>query len=602
MSRTETAGGRVEKHFETPKLYVMFKHSNIVKRLAVVSACGTAVFAAGIICYEGYGLLSSLRAIATSRLDIALQRVAELEAEAAERAVVLAHHETTLNEHVNKLADAERSIEQSTRDLGVANTSLELETRLRSTAEARVRSLEASLQDERESIKTRLEELKGQGAALDTMVAEARMESDKRRERAEEIKTLQRRVTLAESEALAAKQAMVTAKESVAGKHSKPSQNPKAPTSDRPRDLPGTSTAEAPLEGPAKELSVEVIVSPTASATNARRVGGIIIPKQNEVVKAPRPLAAFLLDAAKRRKVEGVTEADMATWPKWKDDFGTVATHIWKRREFKRCEKGGSVPPFEQARILAWYKAAQSLRRVPPGSDAWELDDDEADLAQKVAAGVKRSLNKARWDAARDKNKRQLTSKDPIDREVALTELVNHRAKSGKKTDFERLKKSSDEAIAKLASTSKARLTEVDAFGLDISDARKGWGDEDADKAPDQPRSWSPKDIGRRNPMAKTVGLLDGYESDGDLEDEMPLINLESMEPLKLFVMPSLSIRAPLDVSQEVFDEQVALVGKDKQPKVIECDIPQCDHMGNMFCRRPTNDFEAGASSKHPMP
>lgn len=592
----------MESFIETPKLHVMSKHTNIVKRLAVVSACGTAVFAAGIICYEGYGLFNSLRAIASDRLSIALLRVAELEAEADERTLVLVHHETTLAEHVARLTDAERSLEQSARDLEAANTSSRAEAKLRESAEARVQTLEASLHELQSSIEARRKELDDQSVALDAMVAEARVESDKRRERAEEVKTLERRVTLAESEAAAAKQAMVAARESVAGQHSKPSKSPKAQDASKP-EVPTVHSSPEPSHKEADDkLPSKAIIPAATGAPNARRVGGIIVPQQNEVVKAPRPLAAFLLEAAKRRKVEGVTEADMEAWPKWKDDFGTVATHIWKRREFKRCEKGGSVPPFEQARILAWYKAAQSLRRAPPGSDAWVLTDDETDLAQKVAGGVKRSLNKKRWDAIRDKNVKQLSTKDQIDREVALTELVNHRSKTGKKTDFDRLKKSSDKAIACLSSTSKAVLTEVDRFGFDVSDARKGWGDEDADEAPRQPRSWSPKDIGRRNPMAKTVGLLDGYNSDGEFEDDMPLIDTKVMEPSKRFIMPTLSTRAPLDVSQEVFDEQVALVGKDKQPKVVECDIPQCDHMGNLFCRRPIDDFEAGISTKRPMP
>lgn len=592
----------MEKYFETPKLHVMSRHLNIVKRLAVVSACGTAVFAAGLICYEGYGLLCSLRAIATSRLDIALQRVAELEAEAVERTVVLAHHETTLAEHVVRLADAERSLEQSTHELEAANTSSQAETKLRQFAEARVQTLEVSLRELQASIDLRRKELDDQSIALDAMVAEARIESDKRRERAEEIKTLERRVATAETEAAAAKQAMVAARESVAGQHSKPSKSSKTQVSAKPEVSTARPSPESSHKDDDKKLPPKADVSAAAGAPNARRVGGIIVPKQNEVVKAPTPLATFLLEAAKRRKVEGVTEADMEAWPKWKDDFGTVATHIWKRREFKRCEKSGSVPPFEQARILAWYKAAQSLRRVPPGSDAWVLDDDESDLAQKVAGGVQRSLNKQRWDAVRAKNKKQLTSKDQIDREIALTELANHRSKTGKKTDLDRLKKSSDEAIACLASTSKAMLTELDRFGLDVGNAHKGWGDEEADEALSQPRSWSPKDIGHRNPMAKTVGLFDGHESDGELEDDMPLINIESIEPIRKFVMPSLSVRAPLDVSEEVFHEQVALVGKDRQIRTQECDIPQCDHMGNLFCRRPLDQFDVGASTKHPMP
>jgi hypothetical protein len=529
-SRTETAGGRVEKLFETQVLHVMAITPQTLKRLAVVSSCGTAVFAASFIIYECYGILKSLRSIRTAHQQSQMDRINQLEAEFTQATNALADRQAVVTEQAARIRAANETLGTLRAQLVVVTNDRDVlqagETRL---AE-RVQSFEARCVERQADLRAKRDDLERQSDALDELTANMRAEQARALEVRQTIKVLEARVAAAEAEAASARKAYATAK---AG----PAVAVNGKRGDHPPGGSSDTGSQVAVAVPVTQKSAAVS-RPSGSTSkprphNAGGLGPLIVPTPSAVVqqKANAKLGELLAAGSKPKPRIAIGEADFQGWGRWTDDFGAVATLLWKKRQFKAHAVNGRVEPRKQAEILAWFKAANSLRRSPPGYDTWELTEEEHEIARKGIAGIRYRLKQGKGKDSRQAATIAFSAKHPLEREIAVATLSAAREARGQRVDKERLAKSSVPELVSLAQTSRVSFNDtitVSSFAGHDEDERIqaslplfDWDHESSPSRFDGPVV----DLSRRNLKSQVSSKLD-IVVDDDLSDEdlMPLI------------------------------------------------------------------------------
>jgi hypothetical protein len=568
MSRTETAGGRVENLIETQVLHVMVITHNTLKRLAVVSACGTAVFAAGLIIYECHGILKSIRSLRAANQQPQVDRIHQLEAEFTQATNALANRQGVITEQAARIREANATMGTLRAQLVVVTNDRDILQTGESGLAQRITQFEASCADREAALREQRTTLERDSDALDSLRAEANAEKARHLEVRQTIKVLEARVAAAEAEAASARKAYASAKTSAVvssnGKgRDQPANRPKGTGREAPVGVPGAQRGE-----PSRPDNTRAVVPATH---NAGGLGPLITPKPSATVQAKttQRLGDILAAGLKPRPRISVSESDFQGWGHWVDDFGAVTTLLWKKRQFKAHAVNGRVEPKKQAEILAWFKAANSLRRLPPGYDTWELSPEEQEIAQKGISGIRYKLKLGKGKASKAAATTAFSSKDKIDREIAVKTLTSAREARGHKVDQERIERSTTAQLVQLAQTSQVGFSDTIqvAFFDNIDEELKAQNSVPAYSWDDKVGFTGPVvDLSRRNLKSKVSSVYDIIDDDLlDDEDIMPRV-IDSSETdsvaSPLFIMPALHPRTvPEDVDEVTFAQELAKVG-----------------------------------------
>jgi len=568
-SRTETAGGRVENLIETQVLHVMAITHNTLKRLAVVSACGTAVFAAGLIIYECHGILKSIRSLRAANQQPQVDRINQLEAEFTQATNALANRQGVITEQAARIREANATVGTLRAQIVVVTNDRDILQAGENGLAQRITQFETSCTEREATLREQRRTLERDSDALDLLVAEANAEKARHLEVKQTIKVLEARVAAAEAEAASARKAYASAKTSAVvsgngkGRH-------------QPANQPGVADRQASVGvlgaqrgEPSRPTASRAVVAATHDAGG---LGPLIVPKASAVVqaRAAQRLGEMLAAGSKPKPRISVSESDFQGWGHWSDDFGAVATLLWKKRQFQAHSVNGRVEPKKQAEILAWFKAANSLRRLPPGYEAWELSPEEQAIAQKGISGIRYKLKLGKGKTSQAAATTAFSSRHPLDREIAVKTLTSAREARGHKVDEDRIKRSTTTQLVQLAQTSQV------GFNDTIQVAFFDNVDKELEAQNSVPAySWDDKvgftgpvvDLSRRNLKSKVSSVYDIVDDDLlDDEDIMPLI-IDSSETDSMasppFVMPELNPRtAPEDVDEATFAQELAKVGQ----------------------------------------